>query len=102
MRKKAVRRGPGNGKPLTELFAEAIVPVLAICGPVDTKRLYAQLRDRVPELCTNRGQDRPWVVWQRDARNALTYLENRGIIELIPTKGFERKGVYRLVNRGNS
>jgi hypothetical protein len=91
----------GKTKPLTETFAEVIVPLLANHGGMDTQTLYDLLIQHRPDLCTDRGQQRPWSVWQRDARNGLRSLKDKGLVELVPTLGYERKGMYRLVDQPN-
>jgi hypothetical protein len=90
---------PSKDKTLTQQFAEVIVCILENHGSLDTQSLYEHLKRQAPELCTDRGQERPWVVWERDARNGLTYLQKKGIVQMIPTEGYERKGIYRLVKR---
>jgi hypothetical protein len=92
----------GRERTLTQQFVEVIVPLLGRHGPLDTQALYEHLKRSAPELCTDRGQERSYSVWQRDTRNALTKLQEQKAIELLPTRGYERKGVYRLVSRSTS
>jgi len=93
------RRVYRGGKTLTEQFATVLITIFETYGQIDTKDLYEHIEHHTTELCTNRGQVRPWVVWQRDARNALKYLLKQEIIEYIPTEGWERKGTYRLIKK---
>ena len=87
----------GQEKSLTQQFIDAIMPLFREYREMDTQGLYAHLQLHAPELCSNRGMDRTYSVWQRDARKALDRLKEQQKIELVPKPGYERKGTYRLV-----